>query len=198
MFDTQISRLTRPPLTFDRAAVLARNSPVPKESGVYAWFFREVPPRVPTNGCRVLDGLTLLYLGISPKAPPKNGKPPSTQTLWHRVRYHYQGNAEGSTLRLTLGCLLAGHLGIELRRVGSGKRMTFTANGETVLSEWMQDNAFVTWVTHPKPWIVEEALIPNLSLPLNIQGNADHQFYPSLKEVRAKAVERAREMPIAP
>ena len=76
--------------------------------------------------------------------------------------------------------------------------MTFTANGETVLSEWMQDNAFVTWVTHPKPWIVEEALIPNLSLPLNIQGNADHRFYPLLKEVRAKAVERARELPIAP
>ncbi|WP_394816236.1 GIY-YIG nuclease family protein [Streptomyces mooreae] len=42
----------------------------------------------------------------------------STQNLRKRVRYHYRGNAAGSTLRLTLGCLL----GLELRRVGSGKR----------------------------------------------------------------------------
>ncbi|WP_386143941.1 GIY-YIG nuclease family protein [Streptomyces yanii] len=42
----------------------------------------------------------------------------STQNLRTRVRYHYRGNAAGSTLRLTLGCLL----GLELRRVGSGKR----------------------------------------------------------------------------
>ena len=30
-----------------------------------------------------------------------------------------RGNAEGSTLRLTLGCLLAGELGLQLRRVGT-------------------------------------------------------------------------------
>ncbi|MFF8174696.1 GIY-YIG nuclease family protein [Streptomyces chartreusis] len=45
----------------------------------------------------------------------------STQNLRKRVRHHYRGNAAGSTLRLTLGCLL----GLELRRVGGGKRMTF-------------------------------------------------------------------------
>ena len=56
------------------------------------------------------------------------------------IRYHYQGNAEGSTLRLTLGCLLSEELDIEVRRVGSGKRMTF-AEGEGVLSQWMADNA---------------------------------------------------------
>ena len=42
-----------------------------------------------------------------------------------RIPYHYQGNAEGSTLRLTLGCPLSEELDIELRRVGSGKRGTF-------------------------------------------------------------------------
>jgi len=45
---------------------------------------------------------------------------------------------------LTLGCLLSEELDIELRRVGSGKRMTF-AEGEGVLSQWMADNAFVCW-----------------------------------------------------
>jgi hypothetical protein len=74
---------------------------------------------------------SLLYVGISP--PPKNGAKPSKQTMRERIRYHYQGNAEGSTLRLTLGCLLSEELDIELRRVGSGKRMTYAA-GEEVLS----------------------------------------------------------------
>ncbi|WP_420481527.1 GIY-YIG nuclease family protein [Actinopolymorpha pittospori] len=36
----------------------------------------------------------------------------SSQNLRTRVCYHFRGNAEGSTLRLTLGCLL----GLELRR----------------------------------------------------------------------------------
>jgi hypothetical protein len=39
------------------------------------------------------------------------------QQLWT----HYAGNAEGSTLRKTLGCMLAEQLGIQLRRVGSGQ-----------------------------------------------------------------------------
>ncbi|MFF3911407.1 GIY-YIG nuclease family protein [Streptomyces sp. NPDC001848] len=54
----------------------------------------------------------------------------STQNLRKRVRYHYRGNAAGSTLRLTLCCLL----GLELRRVGSGNRLTFGKSGEASLS----------------------------------------------------------------
>ncbi|WP_323183900.1 MULTISPECIES: GIY-YIG nuclease family protein [unclassified Streptomyces] len=54
----------------------------------------------------------------------------SAQNLRKRVRYHYRGNAAGSTLRLTLGCLL----GLELRRVGSGKRMTSGKAGEAAMS----------------------------------------------------------------
>src|SRR5262245_21741063 len=94
---------------WSRAEVFATNC-VPRVAGVYGWYFREVPARVPTAGCHVLDGRTLLYGGIAPKEPPNNGRAPSMQTLWHRIRYHMQGNAHGSTLRLTLGCLL----GIEL------------------------------------------------------------------------------------
>src|SRR5687768_16164181 len=95
---------------YSRADVMSKPSPVPKSPGVYAWYFRQIPPTVPPNACIVQDGLTLLYIGISPSAPPMNGKRPSSQSLWHRLRYHYRGNAEGSTLRLTLGCLLADQL----------------------------------------------------------------------------------------
>jgi len=83
---------------------------------VYGWYFSELPWPIDTSQCVTWDGGTLLYGGIAPKAPPANGRPASQQSLRHRIRYHYTGNAAGSTLRLTLGCLLAERLGIQLHR----------------------------------------------------------------------------------
>ena len=65
-------------------------------------------PFVDTNGCCQHDGLALLYVAISPRRPPRNGRIPGRQGLRRRLETHYTGNAEGSTLRKTLGCLLAG------------------------------------------------------------------------------------------
>jgi hypothetical protein len=61
--------LLAPQRVWSRAEVLASPSPVPKSPGVYAWYFKKVPPLVPTAGALMIGGLTLLYLGISPKAP---------------------------------------------------------------------------------------------------------------------------------
>lgn len=72
---------------------------------------------VPTEGCITQNGYTLLYVGIS---PDKKGKPNSRANLRQRIKTHYSGNAEGSTLRRTLGVLLATEQ-FPLRRVGSGK-----------------------------------------------------------------------------
>lgn len=46
-----------------------------------------------------------------------------------QITYHYRGNAEGSTLRLTLGTLLASDSDFPLRRVGSGRRMPARSAG---------------------------------------------------------------------
>jgi hypothetical protein len=46
----------------------------------------------------------LLDIGI---APDKINKPNSRAALLKRIRQHYAGNSEGSTLRRTLGVLLA-------------------------------------------------------------------------------------------
>ena len=148
--------------------------------------------------CRTLaalSGLTLLYVGIAPKAPSANGAPRSTQTLRHRIRYHMRGNAYGSTLRLTLGCLLSKQLGIELRRVGAGTRMTF-AHGEARLSEWMSANAFVSWFVTPTPWEAESRAISSICLPLNLAQNKSHAFHTELSACRAAARVRARELPV--
>ena len=80
-----------------------------------------------------------------------------------RIRSHYAGTADGSTLRLTLGCLLESQLGIRLRKTKAG-RFTFH-EGEAALSEWMAENAFVAWLATPSPWEVEELAIRELDLP---------------------------------
>lgn len=186
--------LLRPQRLWTRSEVLAPSSPVPRIAGYYGWFFRTIPPGVPAEDCVRFEGLSLLYAGIAPKPPAADGTA-STQTLWHRIRYHYQGNAEGSTLRLTLGCLLADELGIELRRVGSGNRMTFHA-GEAILSNWMEGHALVAWVPHQSPWTVETQLIASTSLPLNLDQNHDHAHHGQLSQLRRLAKARARQLPI--
>jgi hypothetical protein len=125
----EVSGFLSPARVFSRDEVLSRPSAVPAASGVYGWWFRGLPALIDTAECRKHGGLALLYVGISPRRPPASGQAASRQDVRHRLWMHYAGNAEGSTLRKTLGCLLAGQLGIQLRRVGSGRRKTF-ADGE--------------------------------------------------------------------
>lgn len=180
---------------FSRDEVFAKPSPVPKSPGVYGWWFAQIPGPIDVAGCQRHNGLTLLYTGISPSRPPTNGKPPSRQNIYQRIRYHYNGNAELSTLRKTLGILLSSDLGIELRRVGSGNRRTFGPSGEPALSFWMAENAFVSWIEQDDPWLLEDELISNLDVPLNLRGNAHNRFYLELKRLRAAAEQRARDHP---
>ena len=182
---------------YSRQEVLARPSPVPAAGGVYGWWFRRLPPLVDARDCHLHGDLRLLYAGISPRQPARDGKPSSQQTLRQRLRMHYAGNAEGSTLRKTLGCLLSGELGIQLRRVGSGTRKTF-AEGEQVLSAWMADNAFVSWVTREHPWELEDDLIAAVDLPLNLEGNSRNRFHQVLTQARARCVAQASALPVLP
>ncbi|MDQ0825591.1 hypothetical protein QFZ60_001764 [Arthrobacter sp. B2I5] len=191
-----ITQLLMPARLYTREEVLERPSPVLKVPGIYAWYFDELPPGVDVRGCHTIPEGVLLYVGIAPKEPPRNGTRPSTQTLWHRIRYHYRGNAEGSTLRLTLGCHLASTLNIALRRVGSGTRLTFTADGERQITEWMSRHARVTWAQTDLPWLPEAQAIKQLSLPLNLQGNSRHPYYATLKALRAEHKAIARALPI--
>jgi hypothetical protein len=182
-----------PDKTFSRTEVMSQPTLVPAINGVYFWWFKEIPPGVPTEDCLTQDGYTLLYVGIS---PDKKGKPNSRANLKTRIKTHYSGNAEGSTLRRSLGVLLALESNYPLRRVGSGKRTTFTHLGEQWLDQWMEENAKVYWVAHEEPWLFEEILIGSISLPLNIQGN-NHPFKPTLSAMRSKALKEAKIMEIA-
>ncbi|NKQ36882.1 MAG: GIY-YIG nuclease family protein [Chloroflexi bacterium] len=178
-----------PSKMWSRSEVLNQKPcPVPQESGVYAWYFKQIPSIVPVQDCHRYNDLALLYVGIAPS------KPASSNNLRNRIRIHFRGDADSSTLRQSIGCLLAEELNIELRRADNGK-VAF-GPGETKLSNWMEQNALVTWTLHPEPWLLEKELIQGLSLPLNLRGNESHPFYQQLFTIRRQAKERARNLPI--
>ena len=169
--------------------VLARPTPVPKKPGFYAWYFDEVPAPIPLTDCVVRNSAILLYIGIAPKSSE------SKENLRTRLRYHMRGNAYDSTLRLSLGCLLAKRLGIELRRTGKNQRATF-GPGEINLCDWLAQHAQVTWHPVSEPWRHEQHIIRSVSLPLNLEYNEGHPFYGVLSDLRSKAKKRAKTPPV--
>jgi len=118
---------------------------VPREAGVYSWWFRSVPPGVPIEETLVRDGLRLLYVGIAPRAPSKGkrrvriskGKK-RVRTLRERLLNHCRGPIASSTSRRTLACLLAADLGFQFFRRSSGK-IGMSASDENKLTRWMDD-----------------------------------------------------------
>ena len=49
--------ITPPDRLFSRAEVLQRPSQVPVANGLYAWYFREAPSIIPTDGCPKIGDL---------------------------------------------------------------------------------------------------------------------------------------------
>jgi len=186
--DEILQHLLNPQKLWTRVEILAKPGPVPKAPGFYAWYFDEVPVQVPTTNCVVRDRAVLLYIGIAPESAD------SKQNLRTRLRFHMKGNAEGSTLRRSLGCVLAGQLRIELRRAGASSRTTF-GPGEAILDEWLTQHARVTWHTFPEPWVHERQIIRAVSLPLNLEYNDHHPFRAVLSDLRSKAKKRAKTLP---
>ena len=69
--------------------------------------------------------------------------------------------------------------------------MTFS-QGEEALSDWMSENAYVSWIVHGEPWLVEGQAIKQLSLPLNLRDNERHPFHRTLTSIRRDMKRKAR------
>jgi hypothetical protein len=196
--DSEIATFLQPAHLYSQQEVLDRPSPVPACAGVYGWWFRRLPAPIDISGCARQGGQTLLYVGISPAPPPANGRPPSKQNLRKRLRQHHARTAAASTLRRTLGCLLADELGLQLQHVSSSGRRTNFGSGEEALSAWMAENALVSWVIRDQPWELEEVLIGELDLPLNLKDNSRNAFHLELTQARRRCLEKARAFPVLP
>ena len=184
------ANLTSAPLT-EPALLRGRGAAAPAARGLYGVWCNAPPPIVPVDDCVARNDWRLLYLGISP------GRPASRQSLRARLRHHVGGNAEGSTLRRTLGVLLSDALSVELRRVGSGGRITLTHAGEQALDAWMDQHLRVSWTVCAAPWEVEGGILRLASFPLNLDDNGHHAFSATLSALRRSAITRARDLPIA-
>ena len=141
----------------------------PREPGIYGWYFDKLPPKVPHRKCIRISGRRLLYIGIT-----------ETDLSNRILSQHFKGNAEGSTLRRKLGCLLRKKLGLKLQK--NGKRLTF-GEGEAKLSRWMAKHARVYYWVSNRPAQLERIAILRYSPPLNADYNNTHPFYPRLKKI---------------
>lgn len=171
-----VSFFSNPDRLWGRAELTSSPSLMPASAGIYGWYFDALPhPSV--HGVGTLVGpWSLLYIGIAP------GRPGSASNLRKRLRNHLSGNARGSTLRLSLGSLLADELGLTV--VPASGKVSF-GTSEAILSKWMDDHARVTWVEHPEPWTVEAEVVRTLHVPLNRDHNHSHPFYRAMGELRA-------------
>ena len=178
-----IEAFRAPSRLWTRGELTTRPSPIPPANGIYGWYFDELPsPGIPDIGT-IVGPWALLYIGIAP------GSPGSASNLRKRLRNHLTGNARGSTLRLTLGCLLAERLGIS-PFVASGK--LHFGEAESNLSAWLDVHARVTWVEHPEPWSVEADVVRGLGVPLNRAHNDAHAFYPVVGDARKRMRDQLR------
>lgn len=155
---------------------------VPSEKGIYAWLFTHGRLPVPDAPYAHANGFDLLYVGIAPKKPSSKGKE-SASRLRSRIRSHCKGDASRSTLRLTLGVLLAEELNLSLG-IHKG-RLNWGADGEVRLTGWINAYARMTWVEIETPWVVEDELLLHATVALNIDGRTD-AFSHELRRCRDK------------
>ena len=179
-----IDKILNPEKIFSKNEIFSRPSPIPKESGVYGAYFKEVPSGIDIKNCVLFEERTLLYIGVS------------TINLQKRIKGHYTKDASRSTLRNTLGILLADKSKFPLRRIEPYKRKTrnFTPDGESWLNLWVEENMFFSFETTPSYLQREDEYLkklgPSGSLPLNIDKNT-HPYSSKLKRKRKAAVSYA-------
>jgi hypothetical protein len=171
----EVSQIEVPSVLFRVRDVMARPSAAPNESGIYSWWFDDLPG-VPLDKSAEQMGFKLAYVGIA------SHKPASRRTLRHRLRNHCRGPIATSTLRRSLAAVLSEYL--DLHPYREGKKVRLPAQEEERLSTWLEDHGRVAWLASSMPWVWEQRLLKSgLAPPLNIQGNG-HEFAKELSALR--------------
>jgi hypothetical protein len=158
--------------------------PADVKRGVYAWWFKNIPQDVPIGGTVVAKSRHLLYVGTGPVSPT------SSATLRDRLAAHVTPDASRSTLRRSLGCVLG--MSFEVKRLSKSRMHDGLGKDEERLSEWLEQNALISWVQHETPWELESYLIKKLVLPLNVDENERCEFACKLHERRKALFAKAR------
>lgn len=161
----------------------------PRDKGIYTWWFDPGVLDVPDAAYPAVQGRRLLYVGIAPRKPSSAGAG-SASRLRNRLTTHAAKDASRSTLRLTLGALLADELDLSLRI--NENRINWGPEGESKLTRWMEQHAAMSWLVDDEPWLLEHELINEVPLALNIDGRND-PFARYLSELRRELRRTARQ-----
>jgi len=153
-------------------------SPPPRSSGIYGWYFDEPPPHLQTHGCTpVKTGWWpfrtkwwLLYIG--------KAKNLCDRIVTYHIRGGHYAGGTMSSFRLSLGCLLSNKLGMILcyPPESFGKK-------EKNLNKWLEKHARVAWIETTDIDATEKKAIKNYILPLNY-GHNDHPLVQPLSNLR--------------
>lgn len=170
------------PILLSVKDLYANPSLLPKERGIYGWYFNRLPPEIPPNQYIEHGSLMLLYVGIAGRNEASNS------TLRSRIiSQHIKGNAYGSTLRRTLGPLLLKELKLTPYPKGNLHHKGFYFGpGEKELTSWLVMHAWLAWIPEKKPWEIEDSILTTYGsiLPLNIEKNPTNPVGATLNNIR--------------
>ncbi len=179
------SELLAPNCLLPARDVIADDNLIPKLAGIYAWWFRDAPSKIPQIGTDSRDGYHLLYVGIAPRRPSRAGIESRSNLRKRILKCHLGGQIGNSTLRLSLAALLTEEQNFSISRRPSGKRQ-MSKSDETKLTDWLSSNAALSFMTCNAPWEIEKDLLTSdLALPLNIAGSK-HSFRTTLTRMRSQ------------
>lgn len=144
-------------------------------AGLYSWWADSIGAKMLTTGLGHHVNPGLIYVGQA-GATSKNGIPSKT-TLESRLRQNHLGSNSGSsTLRRSLGSILAQSLRAE-------------AIDEAALTDWMNTHLQVITVAVADPRLIgslEQQVLDALNPPLNLQGVPESLIRNKLSNLRNK------------
>jgi len=143
--------------------------------GLYSWWVDRPGAAALSSGVRMIVGPGLIYAGLAGATRWPSGQR-SKNTLWLRIAtMHLAGKHEFSTLRRTLGAILAAVQGR-------------TRVDECELTKWMRAHLRVVLVPfddRDELGRLEKRVLAALDPPLNLQGMASTPLRTRLRELRA-------------
>lgn len=154
---------------------LARGSAGLQVPGLYTWWVDAEGARMLAAGLGLPLRAGLIYAGLAGATRWPSGQR-SSSTLWSRIAQMHLGASHGrSTLRRTVGAILAG-------------AQEATAIDEARLSRWLEAHAQVIAVPSPNPDTlgrVEAQVLGVLDPPLNLRGMPTSELRAAVRRLRS-------------
>lgn len=158
---------------------------IPNLSGNYIFVLRK-NSKLPDVGIPVtytkFRDYEVIYVGLA-----------SSSLKDRDIKKHFSGNAGGSTLRKSLGCLFGCNLIPRDSHYNNNEKTKFNVTDESKLSEWIKTNLLLFYYPNKEFDRIESLLIQTLNPPLNLSKNhnvINSEFRKHLTKLRSNKPKR--------